>query len=636
MRQLINRPLLYFVLGSAVLVLLVSQFRKSNDTNELVGQLDLLKSYSGSPDQNQASDFGAQLAPNVAQAQKSQHLLGQTDQESQLQLPDDSVSMGNIADVSDPYGDAASAATGGFVEMVQDVPPPPVPQTLLQLEQSNSVEAMTVMELEVPDVDLGTTSSEIGMTGTASDMASSDNGMESDRYVLDVDSASEEPETIDAPSPAPARSARAIVKRPADVNQSSSLRARGWRKNPFIGKADGNDMAVTEAVDVDQSMMRLPAMDDADSIEIELDQSIVLDLDESEPTSAVASFESSNTHLSGSSIPTTIENPSPSVPLSSDSEIVSMGSVESMGTTELPIVVGLQDSVAHKAVHNIEYGKSLTRRGAAYAARQEFYGSLRILAQAHDTQAGGTGYTRALREGIIALKEAEDFSVSDTESQIGLSVGAIIEGHETKLISNQEASQMTAIGAMQRYFSFASNQLRVATGQNVVAAEALYCLGKLHTVQAKFGRNSSKLDFAKAIVFHQTALSADRSNYRSANELGVLFANSGRMDESQKLLKQSLLIQQMPEAWKNLAVVHQRAGEPQLAILAHKEFLIASQQQATGGQNTIRWIEPATFNQGAPIGFTQRAAQPPQNAAERTAAKPTIGQRVKDALDFRR
>jgi tetratricopeptide (TPR) repeat protein len=98
---------------------------------------------------------------------------------------------------------------------------------------------------------------------------------------------------------------------------------------------------------------------------------------------------------------------------------------------------------------------------------------------------------------------------------------------------------------MQRYFGFASSQLQVATGQNAVAAEALYCLGKLHTVQAKFGANDSKLDIAKAIVFHQAAIASDSSNFRSANELGVLMANSGRLKESQEMLKRSLQIQQL-------------------------------------------------------------------------------------------
>lgn len=295
----------------------------------------------------------------------------------------------------------------------------------------------------------------------------------------------------------------------------------------------------------------------------------------------------------------------------------------------VPIVIGLPDSIAHKAVHNIEYGKSLSRRGAAYAARQEFYSSLRILAQAHDTQAGGTNYTLALRDGIIALKEAEDFIVSDTETQIGLNVSAVIEGHSTKIISAAEAGNMTAIEAMQRYFSFASHQMRIASGQNVVAAEAFYCLGKLHTVQAKFGANPSKLDIAKAIVFHQTAMEADNSNFRSANELGVLLANSGRLQESQNMLKRSLQIQQLPQAWQNLAVVHQRSGQPQLAQLAHQEYLIASKSLA-GGNNldTIRWVEPTNFNQGTPMELRQNVAQLPTQDEPRKAS-PSIGQRLK-------
>jgi len=363
--------------------------------------------------------------------------------------------------------------------------------------------------------------------------------------------------------------------------KENNLRPKGWRKNPFI--KESNDVVETkpanEALEIETSSIELPGLDDSDSFSA--NTVISTEMNDADQISTVGNFEPESAPSIVSSIPTTegsfpvTEQAFPIVDQPMQS-VMSAGQQFTQPThynESLPIVVGLPDSVAHKAVHNIEYGKSLSRRGAAFAARQEFYSSLRILAQAHDTQAGGTAYTRALRDAIIALKEAEDFIVSDTETQIGLNVGAVVEGHSTKLIPLPEAANMTAIGAMQRYFTFASNQLRVASGQNPVAAEALYCLGKLHTVQAKFGANTSKLDIAKSIVFHQAAISSDRSNFRSANELGVLMANSGRLQESQEMLKRSLQIQQLPQAWQNLAVVHQRAGQAQLAQLAHQEYL---------------------------------------------------------------
>lgn len=262
------------------------------------------------------------------------------------------------------------------------------------------------------------------------------------------------------------------------------------------------------------------------------------------------------------------------------------------------IKVGISEADAQKAVHNIEYGKSLSRRGAAYAARQEFYASLRILAQSHDKQIGGTAYTEALRNGIVAIKEAQDFIVTDTETQIGLNVSDVIETHSTKVISTESAQSMTAIEAVQRYFAYASHQLSRCGGQNVVAAEALYCLGKLHSVEANNGPNPSKLDVAKSMVYHQAAVSADPYNYRSLNELGVLYANSGRFEESKQMLKKSLRINQLPQAWQNLAVIHQRMGENNLAELAIREFQMTSAQAPS---SAIQWTAVAEFNENAPL-----------------------------------
>jgi len=177
-------------------------------------------------------------------------------------------------------------------------------------------------------------------------------------------------------------------------------------------------------------------------------------------------------------------------------------------------------------------------------------------------------------------------------------VPSVIETHSTKIISSQSAEGMTAIEAAQRYFAYASHQLSRCGGQNVVAAEALYCLGKLHSVQAKSGTISSKLDLAKSMIYHQAAVSADGSNFRSLNELGVLYANNGRFEESKQMLIRSLRIKALPQAWQNLSVIHQRMGEHQLAELAIREFQMGSMRAPN---SVIRWAPVDEFNENAPL-----------------------------------
>lgn len=625
MYQFISRPAVYLVIGIGVLALLVSQFRSTdNQASTSVSELDPFTSLEDFSSRNLAkSTPGLESVAIPAKVNPVEMVRDELTLIKPYQQTAAAVLNSAPTDAY-PIEDSTEAQAVDSPLQLANVdevePPAPVVNQIKAVDNS-----MTVLELDEPIV--------------------LDNEASIERYVLDEvsEAVTDAPEAIVDANEVIAETTEEIVeaimpdvdpvalieepkadiqpvsafeKSKAHASEENSVRPRGWRKNPFIVDAKPASEPAEVETSSNESSIELEG---SDSFSINTDFSPEMNDDK---VSTVSNFEPENAPSVVSVIPTT-EQSTQSVMTNAHQISQSEPYNES-----LPIVIGLPDSVAHKAVHNIEYGKSLSRRGAAFAARQEFYSSLRILAQAHDTQAGGTAYTRALRDAIIALKEAEDFIVSDTETQIGLNVAAVVEGHSTKIIPVAEASNLTAIGAMQRYFGFASNRLRVASGQNAVAAEALYCLGKLHTVQAKFGANASKLDIAKAIVFHQAAIASDRTNFRSANELGVLMANSGRLQESQDMLKRSLQIQQLPQAWQNLAVVHQRAGQDQLAQLAQQEYLISSQQTNAGmAHSTIRWVEPGQFNQGTPLELRQSAAQPP--APQQNTGQPTISQRLR-------
>lgn len=619
MHQLISRPTVYLVIGIGVLALLVSQFQSAdNQVQTTVSELDPFGTLENLSDKNltkSAPIWGSISSPaNVGQVEMERDEMTSTNSYQQMAaavLNRDATETQPFEGFTDvePLNSTPQSAD---IDSVEDQGP--------VVNQINAIDdSLTVLEPDEPILlDSEMLEERYQLDDVADEIVETNVAEE----IVDGDSLSIDPvASIEEPK-ADAQPTSAFEKNMARDAEGNSMRPRGWRKNPFIVESK----PASDALEVETSSNEtLPKLDDSASFST--DTIFSTEDNEDDQVSTAGNFEPENAPSVVSVIPST-EEPIRSV-MSTEHEF----SQHNQYNESLPIVIGLPDSVAHKAVHNIEYGKSLSRRGAAFAARQEFYSSLRILAQAHDTQAGGTAYTRALRDAIIALKEAEDFIVSDTETQIGLNVDAVVEGHSTKIIPVNEAANMTAIGAMQRYFAFASTQLRTASGQNAVAAEALYCLGKLHTVQAKFGANASKLDIAKAMVFHQAAIASDQTNFRSANELGVLMANSGRLQESQNMLKRSLGIQQLPQAWQNLAVVHQRSGEAQLAQLAQQEFLISSRQETEGvAQNTIRWMDPKQFNQGTPIELRQGEAQTPQiplPASQQNTGKPTISQRLK-------
>ena len=333
-----------------------------------------------------------------------------------------------------------------------------------------------------------------------------------------------------------------------------------WTKNPFVGSKDADYSFSTDEVASAQPKQASFAID----------------------SSSVLELESNNTQAS---------YPEPD-----------LSQVNHVHNDIAPLNGTLPESVAQEAVHHIEYGKSLSRRGASFGARQKFFAALGVIARGNDVQTGGNAYTTALGRATRALREVQDFAVRNADIHVGGNVAEILETHQTRIISDSDAAVMNPMEAMQRYFTFAHQQLSFAGGNNVVTAEALYCLGKLHTVMAK--HHPETLDVAKAIVFHRAAVSSDAGNSRSYNELGVLLARSGQLGEAESLFKKSLQIQPIAETWQNLAKTHGRQGEVELAQLAQTEFSIAAQSAPVLSPSAqIAWLPGQAFNQVGPADF---------------------------------
>jgi len=238
------------------------------------------------------------------------------------------------------------------------------------------------------------------------------------------------------------------------------------------------------------------------------------------------------------------------------------------------------------------------------------------------------------------MKEAEDFSVPDAQSFAIIDVPSTIESHKTKLLTPVVARRISPHSAMQQYYAYAGQQLDLAGGRNVVTAEAMYCLGKLHSViSSQQPANSNNLDISQAIVFHRSSLLSNPNNPSSANELGVLLAKSGSLEEATSMFKQSLISHPTPQGWSNLAITHKRLGEQQLAQMAQAEIAGTAQSTsiATAG---IQWIDTPQFNAMAVTEFEPRIAKKaapavlPNSDTTKTSEdqkpKVSIAQRIKD------
>jgi tetratricopeptide (TPR) repeat protein len=255
-------------------------------------------------------------------------------------------------------------------------------------------------------------------------------------------------------------------------------------------------------------------------------------------------------------------------------------------------------AVNQRAMQMADLATSMAQRGMLFSARGELIKALQLLTQAADAQEGTNRHTAALAAALVALAEARDFTTEAGRPGEAVDVPAIAARHRTPLLRTEQDRSISPIVAQQRYFEFALEQLTVAAGPSSCASQILYRLGRLQTAMASHDADPLALHGPQSMAFHQAALSADASNYLAANELGVLLARYGQLADAKRLLVQSVSLRPHRAGWQNLAFVHSRLGETDLAAKAEHEWKLLDQQnQRSPGDDTdmVRWVDSRTF-----------------------------------------
>jgi tetratricopeptide (TPR) repeat protein len=259
----------------------------------------------------------------------------------------------------------------------------------------------------------------------------------------------------------------------------------------------------------------------------------------------------------------------------------------------------------------------MAQKGMLFAARNELIQALQLFAQSLDVRHGGTAHSTALAAGLTALREAEDFSLELGRDPAGIRVGDIARSHKTALL--HVVGDVSPVVAQQQYFTFAQQQLAISVAGDPAASRSLYTLGKIQTALPGAAGPDSSLAGPRAMVWFQAALAADPRNHLAANELGVLLARYGQLPGARQALLHSISVQPQVETWHNLAVVHQRLGEAELARLAENERRLLAQRDprpAHAAENRITWVDAGEFaasggkEPGTPVST---AAQPTTN-----------------------
>jgi tetratricopeptide (TPR) repeat protein len=255
----------------------------------------------------------------------------------------------------------------------------------------------------------------------------------------------------------------------------------------------------------------------------------------------------------------------------------------------------------------IENAIAVANRGAVYSARQRLEAALHEIAQALDSQLKTETHREKLGRGLFALREAPDFvpTVGALPSQID--VETVARKHRSSILSPAD-SGLSASQAMELYYERAEEYLAEAAGGVPVASEALFTLGKLFLVQGETQASSgARANRLAAIACFRAALKSDDGNHLAAHELGVLLAREGRLRDARDALQISVSLRPLPETWRNLAVVHQRLGDADLAQRSLAEWqhgaADAAQSPArivtAANGSSVYWVDKATFEKGS-------------------------------------
>jgi hypothetical protein len=98
------------------------------------------------------------------------------------------------------------------------------------------------------------------------------------------------------------------------------------------------------------------------------------------------------------------------------------------------------------------------------------------------------------------------------------------------------------------------------------------------------------------MALQHAALTADSRNFRAANELGVLLARYGQLQDARGVLLHGLSLHPTPSLWHNLSVVHERLGEADLARRAKYEYELALRQAPRDPRTSrVQWVSPDVF-----------------------------------------
>ncbi len=268
---------------------------------------------------------------------------------------------------------------------------------------------------------------------------------------------------------------------------------------------------------------------------------------------------------------------------------------------------------------------TLARHGALHAARGRFEQLLHELAQGKDASHMTGRHVRSLAAGLRALDEADDFVAAGSDREI--SSRSLAAGHQTPMLHETEHKWTLPHEAIAMYHLYAQQKLAAAVQGEQAGSMMLFGLGKIYAQLAE--RDELQQAKRKSLTMYRSALGAHGGNHLAANEAGVLLARGGRYALAGQLLEQAARNGGPSTTHRNLAYVHSKLGNIQLAQQHESVAQTLAQRERSSGQMSaergIAWVSPEQFarrTQAPPAALASRPA--PTAASVQQVAPPPI------------
>lgn len=300
--------------------------------------------------------------------------------------------------------------------------------------------------------------------------------------------------------------------------------------------------------------------------------------------------------------------------------------------------------ISREVTPRIRHGEELAARGAIYAARAKFIEALNVVALALDAEHREQRHGNAMKAGLRALDEADDFTQVGPLTSASLNLEVLVAKHQTPVLHGTDVSNLSPVHAAQQYYRYVREQLALC-GEGVPAASAALCaLGRTWSVSPNGTEADRTSGTAKAIALHQAALTIDPRNHSAANELGVLMVRCGRLQAAHDLFVRSLKVKETPACWYNISRVFEDLGDAENARRARARYAQLSGHAMqddhvvpppSPSQPSIQWVEQADFVRAGgaiqpdelPVNTKHQTIQPvanTQSPAHSTSQKPRV------------